>query len=61
MPLRKGKVYSRFNVGKMMKERKEIRDQAAVSHALCKAAKTELETKQAQLRRMKEKVCQFEN
>ena len=56
MPLSKQKTYSRFNVGKMMKERKKSREEAATVHSSIQAAKTVLESEQTKLSRLKYKV-----
>ena len=56
MPLSKQKTYSRFNVGKMMKERKKSREEAATVHSSIQAAKTVLESEQTKLSRLKHKV-----
>jgi len=56
MPLRKSKNYSRFNVGTMMKARKEMRERVALSHISLQEAKSELDAVDAKKRRLDKRV-----
>jgi hypothetical protein len=50
MPLSKQKKYSRFNVRKMMKEKKKCREEAAAVHSSVLAQRKVLEAEKARFR-----------
>ena len=56
MPIRKKKVYARFNVGTMMRELKELRERTALEHEKVLTATRDLQAKQAKGRRLQQKV-----
>lgn len=56
MPVRKKKVYARFNVGTMMRQLKEVRERTALEQEKVLAATRDLQAKQAKVRRIQQKV-----
>ena len=56
IPIKKNAVYSRFNVGAMMKARKDCRQKAAQAHDSILKAKKDLEAMHAKQRRLEAKV-----
>lgn len=56
MPLNKAKVYSRFNVGQMMKARRENREKAATAHISVVESKKTVNALNSKRRRLESKV-----
>ena len=56
MPLSKSKRYARFNVGKMMKARKEQRNKIAMGHISLQEQERKIDSMGAKKRRLEDKV-----
>ena len=61
MPLPKQKVHARFNVGAMMSKLKEARGRNALEHQKVLTLSRDLQSKQAKVRRLQQKVNHFFN
>ena len=59
MPLPKKKVHARFNVGAMMSKLKEARERNALEHEKVLTLSRDLQSKQAKVRRLQQKVNDF--
>ena len=59
MPPQKKKVHARFNVGAMMSKLKEARERNALEHQKVLSLSRDLQSKQAKVRRLQQKVNGF--
>ena len=59
MPPPKKKVHARFNVGAMMSKLKEARERNALEHEKVLTLSRDLQSKQAKVRRLQQKVNDF--